>query len=78
MEDNIKKLVDEYMQSEYLRGRHEAQIEMLVDILFMKAEQKGKKKYGDSIDDLTIDGNTILAIFQRKYPQEIIDLFKED
>lgn len=79
MKDNELTLVNDLVESNYQLGVCKTQIDMLVDIVYMKAEKIGKheRKYGYEMEDVNIDGSTILAIFRKHYPQRILDLFKD-
>lgn len=79
MNDNELTLVNDLVESNYQLGVCKTQIDMLVDIVYMKAEKIGKndRKYGYEIEDVKVDGSTILAIFHQRYPQRILDLFKD-
>ena len=79
LDENFKTLIDEYTESEYIRGKQNAQIQMLLDICNMKARKIGEHdhQYGYTLDDAKIECSTILAIFHVEYPRDILDLFKK-
>lgn len=78
LDENFKTLIDEYTESEYIRGQQKARIDMLIDIVYMNARKKvgGERKYLYERSEMKIDADTILAIFQRDYPKEILDSFE--
>ena len=79
IDENLKTIIDDYTESEYIRGKQNAQIQMLLDICNMKARKIGEHdhQYGYTLDDAKVECSTILAIFHEKYPQSILDLFKK-
>lgn len=80
MDDNTRILIDELKSAEYQLGKINTQVNMLIDILFINAEKTGKheRRYGYNLEDVSVDGKTILAIFRQEYPQKILDLFKDE
>lgn len=79
MDDNLKALIDYYNSCEFRRGAQTARIEMLIEIVFNNARKIGQheRRYGYELDDVKVDGSTILALFNERYPKEILDLFKD-
>lgn len=78
LDENFKTLIDEYTESEYIRGQQKARIDMLIDIVYMNARKQvsGERKYLYERSEMKIDADTILAIFQRDYTKDILDSFE--
>lgn len=78
LDENFKTLIDEYTESEYIRGQQKAQIDILIDIVYMNARKQvsGERKYLYERSEMKIDADTILAIFHRDYPKDILDSFE--
>ena len=78
LDENFKTLIDEYTESEYIRGQQKARIDMLIDIVYMNARKQvsGERKYLYERSEMKIDADTILAIFQCDYTKDILDSFE--